>query len=262
LAGSPIATIALLIGRAVSGVYAKVMNFRSIDPGAAGQGMSGAGETDRKVWNEFYDASTSTLRVEALSREFKRLWPEAEINISETIEASTASAMVADEASRLERQSLYNLLTKYEAQSSQRPIRPTTRILSARDYDRDPLVIAIARKRAGHRCEVNGCAHPTFETFEGIPYTEVHHIIPLADGGPDTIENVVCICAAHHREVHSGVRAVELTDQLRALRSSEARASATGRGDVVPTRNFRSGEEASLRSSSGRHRNLGTPERN
>ena len=47
LPGSPVARVALLVGRAVSGVYAKVMNFRSIDPRAAGEGMSGAGETDR-----------------------------------------------------------------------------------------------------------------------------------------------------------------------------------------------------------------------
>ena len=52
---SPVARVALLVGRAVSGVYAKVMNFRSIDPRAAGAGMSGVGETDRQVWSEFFD---------------------------------------------------------------------------------------------------------------------------------------------------------------------------------------------------------------
>jgi hypothetical protein len=41
LSGSPVARVAVLIGRAVSGVYAKVMNFRSIDPRAPGEGMSG-----------------------------------------------------------------------------------------------------------------------------------------------------------------------------------------------------------------------------
>jgi hypothetical protein len=38
LPGSPVARVALLIGRAVSGVYAKAMNFRSIDPRASGEG--------------------------------------------------------------------------------------------------------------------------------------------------------------------------------------------------------------------------------
>lgn len=39
LAGSPVATVALTIGRAVSGVYAKVMNFRSLDPRGAGRNV-------------------------------------------------------------------------------------------------------------------------------------------------------------------------------------------------------------------------------
>jgi hypothetical protein len=42
LATSPVADVALRIGRAVSGVYAKVMNFRSIDPRVPGEGMSAA----------------------------------------------------------------------------------------------------------------------------------------------------------------------------------------------------------------------------
>ncbi len=41
---SPVARAAVTIGRAVSGMYEKVMKFRSIDPRAAGSGMTGAGE--------------------------------------------------------------------------------------------------------------------------------------------------------------------------------------------------------------------------
>jgi predicted HNH restriction endonuclease len=202
LADSPVPNVALLIGRAVSGVYAKVMNFRSIDPRVAGQGMFGAGETDRKVWEEFFDVASATLRMEALSREFNRLWPEPASD-EEAVDASAAAATLEDEADRLEKQSLADLIAKYREQRRQRPGRPRRRALTAPDYDRDPLVIAIARKRAGHRCEVHDCAHPTFETPEGVPYTEVHHIVPLADGGPDIIENVACLCAGHHRDVHS-----------------------------------------------------------
>lgn len=45
LSGSPVANTALLIGRAVSGVYNKVMNFRSIDPRDQRTGMSGSGDS-------------------------------------------------------------------------------------------------------------------------------------------------------------------------------------------------------------------------
>ncbi len=34
------------------------------------------------------------------------------------------------------------------------------------------------------------------------PYLEEHHIKRLADGGSDTIDNVVAICPNCHRKVH------------------------------------------------------------
>ena len=43
LPGSPVANIALLIGRAVSGVYNNIMNYRSIDPRDPRTGMTGGG---------------------------------------------------------------------------------------------------------------------------------------------------------------------------------------------------------------------------
>jgi 5-methylcytosine-specific restriction endonuclease McrA len=219
LPGSPVSRVALLIGRAVSGVYAKVMNFRSIDPRASGEGMSGAGETDRMVWTEFFDSASSALRTDALEREFNRLWLDAETGNRRAAEASAAVAVVADEAGRLEELSFDELLAKYQERSAQRPRRPARRVLNAYEYDRDPLVITIARKRAEHRREVHDCGHPTFQTAEGLAYTEVHHIVPLADGGQDTIDNVACLCPTHHREVHLGVRAVELTNYLKGIRS-------------------------------------------
>ena len=99
--------------------------------------------------------------------------------------------------------------------------RPPTRLLVTRDYDRNPLVIGVARLRTLHKCEMPDCPHPVFETVEGLPYTEVHHIIPLADGGDDTIENVACLCPAHHREIHLGRRAAELTAQLKPIRAAK-----------------------------------------
>ena len=218
LPGSPVARVAITIGRAVSGVYAKVMNFRSLDPRRTSEGMSGAGETDRTVWAEFYDPGSSTIRMEALRQEFNRLWSETSPDRANPPDASAVVAIVADEAERLEELTLETLLGRYAAQSAIRPERPATRALTARAYDRNPLVIAIAKIRASHRCEVRDCAHPTFETASDLRYTEVHHIVPLADGGEDTIDNVACLCPAHHREVHLGARAAELTASLRDVR--------------------------------------------
>jgi hypothetical protein len=205
------------------------MNFRSLDPRAAGDGMSGAGEADKVVWKEFFDVTASTLHTDKLNDEFVRIWGDGVAQLSSSVEVgATTAASVAVEAERLEAQGLAQLLAKYAAQRSVGVRRPSARVLNVRAYERDPLVIAIGRKRADHRCEIEGCEHPSFETVEGVRYTEVHHIIPLADGGDDTIENVACLCAAHHREVHLGARAGLLTLQLKTLRSADAKATMGG----------------------------------
>ncbi len=42
-----------------------------------------------------------------------------------------------------------------------------------------------------------------FEREDGSPL-EVHHVIRLADGGSDTINNSVALCPNCHRELHFG----------------------------------------------------------
>ena len=80
---SPIADTALLIGRAVTGVYNKVLNFRSIDPRDSRAGLSGAGAGDKVVWDEFFDASTNTIKSYALEAAFRDLWvDQSETEIS------------------------------------------------------------------------------------------------------------------------------------------------------------------------------------
>jgi hypothetical protein len=46
--------------------------------------------------------------------------------------------------------------------------------------------------------------------------------VPLADGGEDVLSNVACICPVHHREVHVGKGARDITKALKAVRLCEA----------------------------------------
>ncbi|WP_256325004.1 HNH endonuclease signature motif containing protein [Nitrosomonas sp. Nm132] len=39
---------------------------------------------------------------------------------------------------------------------------------------------------------------------DGSPYLEVHHKIPLAFGGEDTVVNAIALCPNCHREAHYG----------------------------------------------------------
>ena len=200
LAGSPVVVVAQLIGRPITGVYNKVMNFRSIDPRDTRAGLSASGATDQRVWNEFFNPAANQLREADLEQEFNRLWMSSAGY--EPARCRTAQERAEAAARKLEGQELDDLLARYHASLAVRPARPRASSSTTRVYERDALVIAIARKRAGHRCEVPGCDHPQFMAADGLPYCEVHHVIPLAEGGEDRIENAACLCPSHHRDKH------------------------------------------------------------
>jgi predicted HNH restriction endonuclease len=106
--------------------------------------------------------------------------------------------------------------------AGKRAAKPKAKVVASRKFERNPVVVAIARVRAGIRCEVPGCHHPTFLDEYGSAYCEVHHIEPLEAGGPDTPENVACICPAHHREAHLGKAAERIGSALLAVRRLDA----------------------------------------
>ena len=86
LPGSPVSEVALAIGRAVTGVYNKVMNFRALDPGDKRKGLTAGGHVDAAVWDEFYDVKNKAIRVDKLDKEYTRLWGKS-INISRHVHA-------------------------------------------------------------------------------------------------------------------------------------------------------------------------------
>lgn len=73
LPGSVVANVSMTIGRPVTGVYNKVMNFRALDPSDPRKGFDGASDQDKAVWSAFHDAATG-LRSEAVRAEYARLW--------------------------------------------------------------------------------------------------------------------------------------------------------------------------------------------
>lgn len=78
-------------------------------------------------------------------------------------------------------------------------------------------------ERAKGICEF--CNKPGFSMDSGAIYLETHHVIPLAEGGPDIEWNVVAICPNDHRQVHFGEdRARMRTVMIDILVESEPRA--------------------------------------
>lgn len=80
------------------------------------------------------------------------------------------------------------------------PARSTTTSLS---FARSKEVKVWVLRRAAGRCEC--CAQPApFQTVQGEPFLEVHHLHTLADGGSDRVSNAVALCPNCHRRLHFG----------------------------------------------------------
>lgn len=215
LPGSPVANVSLLVGRPIPGIYNKVMNFRSLDPDDERAGFDGASGQDKLVWGRFYDPTTG-LRKDEVRREFSRLWQPEAADRDQTAAREAVDTQSERLASTL---SLSELLARWAQRKPKKPGKPRVTLGQARLYDRDPLVSAIARKRANFRCEIPDCTVPLFIDREGLRFVEVHHIQMLAEGGDDTPENVACLCPLHHREAHHGRGAEEIANALRAVRA-------------------------------------------
>jgi predicted HNH restriction endonuclease len=81
---------------------------------------------------------------------------------------------------------------------------PESYEITTRAYRRDPDVIAEVLLRANGLCEKCNKNAPFIRASDGTPYLEVHHMIRLADGGEDTVENAIALCPNCHKELHFG----------------------------------------------------------
>ena len=80
-------------------------------------------------------------------------------------------------------------------------------------YTRDARVKGIVRRQAKGICEL--CKEPApFNRSNGKPYLEVHHVVPLKDGGFDKTTNAVAICPNCHMRCHHSVDAHKATEDL------------------------------------------------
>lgn len=87
---------------------------------------------------------------------------------------------------------------------SKRPlgsIRPAIETRSTSTYVRDPAVKAWVLQLANGVCEGCNCKAP-FLGQDGLPYLEVHHVMPLSCHGSDTPSNAVALCPNCHWRCH------------------------------------------------------------
>ena len=80
---------------------------------------------------------------------------------------------------------------------------PETVYITVTAYKRNPDVVAERLIQAGGICEK--CKQPApFIKKDNTPYLEVHHRVPLGEGGKDELANTMALCPNCHREAHSG----------------------------------------------------------
>ena len=79
---------------------------------------------------------------------------------------------------------------------------PAKILVTTTAYIRNPFVVEAALRRAGGLCHDCGEPGPFISARTGRPYLEVHHQLPLAQGGADSLENTVALCPNCHRQRH------------------------------------------------------------
>jgi predicted HNH restriction endonuclease len=88
--------------------------------------------------------------------------------------------------------------------------KPRKKTLVREDFERNPYVVAAAVIRSADKCEMPGCMRDLFSRDDASPYLDVHHVVPLGEGGDDTLVNVAALCPHCHRELHFGRKRMAL----------------------------------------------------
>ncbi|WP_216624735.1 NUDIX domain-containing protein [Paenibacillus foliorum] len=90
------------------------------------------------------------------------------------------------------------------------PKLPDTVTVTTTAFKRNPDVIVEVLNRSKGICKK--CRKPApFLRRDLTPYLEVHHIVPLAEGGEDTVKNALALCPNCHREVHHAADVTNVT---------------------------------------------------
>ncbi|SDB13345.1 HNH endonuclease [Eubacterium oxidoreducens] len=128
-----------------------------------------------------------------------------------------------------------------EATVSKEPVAVS---VSTKRFERSAYIAEYAKRRANGICQL--CKEPApFKKPDGTPFLETHHIIELANGGSDSIDNTVALCPNCHRKMHYGKKSV---DDIRKLQESNIKSnSSVGVGAKVKHTRYGQGKIIEIR---------------
>jgi len=92
--------------------------------------------------------------------------------------------------------------------------RPTRVEQTISVFPRNSVLKAYVKVRSNYSCEMPGCDYTGFSKTDGSQYIEVHHVIPLSEGGEDNVNNTVALCPNCHRKLHYAGNKEELRQIL------------------------------------------------
>ena len=130
----------------------------------------------------------------------RKVWmfPLRKVGDDVPVEQSAVSSYILEQEKKAKSLSDDELEGQAKARSSS---KVANRRVTTKTYVRDSYVAEHAKRRAKGICQL--CSEPApFKDQEGAPYLESHHIIWLANGGADSIENTVALCPNCHRKMH------------------------------------------------------------
>ncbi|MCB4766573.1 MAG: HNH endonuclease [Sulfurovum sp.] len=81
-------------------------------------------------------------------------------------------------------------------------------------YPRNNILKNYVKRRANYACEMPNCNYQGFLKENGESYIEVHHVIPLSEGGEDSINNTIALCPNCHRALHYANNRQQLREML------------------------------------------------
>lgn len=114
-----------------------------------------------------------------------------------------------------------NLDLQYKVQATGKPAERKT------DPKKDSLFLGTKNSRKPlpahieHAIQLRDQGRCQYRKLDGgicgeTRFIHLHHILPLSQGGPDTVENLVTLCSLHHSEVHRQLDA-KTEDELREV---------------------------------------------
>ena len=130
------------------------------------------------------------------------------------LEPRSAPPVLCETTEELERESS-RILREFSGKVPAGQVKPKKIHGSVDQFARDAAVVAYVLREADGQCECCTKSAP-FKKLNGLPYLEVHHVLPLASGGSDRASNAIAVCPNCHRELHHGVNATDIVEGLYA----------------------------------------------